>query len=65
MKVDLYLAGTLVAIRLLRAEFHNPNSLLSRNERLDLEQFIADLQDELDNEVERQHLSRSYPESDF
>jgi hypothetical protein len=32
---------------------------ITKNERLDLEQFISDLQEALDNEAERQWLARN------
>ena len=32
---------------------------------LELAQILADLSDAIDDEAERQHLARSYPESDY
>ncbi len=62
MKVDLYPETCVVAIRVLVATLRNPNFILAKDERLHLEQFVVDLQDELDNEIERQWLSHSNPE---
>lgn len=44
--------------KILTAILQNPKILLSQSERLDLTDFLANLQDELDNEAERQELSR-------
>lgn len=61
MKVDLYIDGCEVAIRVLVATLRNPNFLMDKEERHHLEQFVADLQDELDNEIERQWLDHYNP----
>lgn len=58
MKVDLYYEGCQTAIRVLVATLQNPRFILTKDERLDLEQFIADLQSELDNEAERDWYDR-------
>ena len=59
MIADLYPDGSQTAIRFLVLTLHNPNMKLTKNERLDLEQFISDLQEALDNEAERQWLLRN------
>ena len=61
MKVDLYYEGCITAIRVLTANLQNPRFILAKDERLDLEQFIADLQSELDNEAERDWYDRQQP----
>lgn len=58
MQFDLYLEGAQTAVSILTSVLQNPRFLLSKNERIDLEQFIADLQNELDNEAERSYLER-------
>jgi len=58
MTFDLYYDGALVAIRVLTANLQNPNFILTPDERIDLIQFIADLQNELDNEAERSYLEQ-------
>jgi len=58
MQFDLYYDGALVAIRVLTANLQNPNFILTPDERIDLIQFIADLQNELDNEAERSYLEQ-------
>jgi hypothetical protein len=58
MTFDLYYDGALVAIRILTANLQNPNFILTPDERIDLIQFIADLQNELDNEAERSYLEQ-------
>ena len=59
MQADLYVDGCQTAIRVLVANLQNPNFILSKNDRLDLEQFISDLQQALDDEAERQWLDRN------
>ena len=62
MIADLYPEGAQIAIRILVANLQNPNFYITKDERLDLEQFISDLQECLDNEAERQWLANtSYP----
>jgi len=58
MTFDLYYDGALVAIRVLTANLQNPHIILTPDERIDLIQFIADLQNELDNEAERSYLEQ-------
>ena len=58
MTFDLYYDGAVVAIRILTANLQNPNFILTPDERIDLIQFIADLQNELDNEAERSYLEQ-------
>jgi len=58
MQADLYPDGCQIAIRVLVANLQNPNFIISKDERLDLEQFISDLQQALDDEAERQWTSR-------
>jgi hypothetical protein len=58
MQFDLYYDSALVAIRVLTANLQNPNFILTPDERIDLIQFIADLQNELDNEAERSYLEQ-------
>lgn len=58
MIVDLYPDGAQTAVRILTIILQSKSILVSKAERLDLEQFISDLQDELDNEAERQWLAR-------
>ena len=58
MKFDLYLEGAETAVTVLTAVLQNPRFLLSPAERIDLQQFIADLQNELDNEAERDWIER-------
>ena len=58
MQFDLYYDGAVVAIRILTANLQNPHILLTPDERIDLIQFIADLQNELDNEAERDWIER-------
>lgn len=60
MQADLYPEGCQAAIRILVANLQNPNSIISKDERLDLEQFIADLQQALDDEAERQWDLHNY-----
>lgn len=57
MIADLYPEGAQTAIRFLVITLQNPNMQMTKNERLDLEQFISDLQEALDNEAERQWLA--------
>ena len=59
MIAELYPDGSQTAIRVLVANLQNPNFKLTKDERLDLEQFISDLQEALDNEAERQWLARN------
>ena len=58
MQFDLYLEGAQTAVSILTSVLQNPRFLLSKNERIDLEQFVADIQNELDNEAERSYLER-------
>ena len=58
MQFDLYLEGAETAVSILTSVLQNPRFLLSKDERIDLEQFVADLQNELDNEAERSYLER-------
>ena len=58
MIAELYPDGAQTAIRVLVANLQNPNFKITKDERLDLEQFISDLQEALDNEAERQWLAR-------
>ena len=58
MQFDLYLEGAQTAVSILTAVLQNPRFLLTKAERIDLEQFVADLQNELDNEAERSYLER-------
>lgn len=58
MQFDLYFDGAQTAVSILTAVLQNPRFLLSKDERLDLEQFVADLQNELNNEAERSYLER-------
>ena len=58
MQFDLYHEGAETAVSILTAILQNPRFLLSKDERIDLEQFVADLQNELDNEAERSYLER-------
>lgn len=59
MQADLYPEGAQTAIRFLVLTLQNPNMKITKDERLDLEQFISDLQDALDNEAERQWLANT------
>jgi hypothetical protein len=59
MIAELYPDGCQTAIRLLVLALNNPKMHITKNERLDLEQFISDLQEALDNEAERQWLARN------
>lgn len=59
MLADLYPEGAQTAIRFLVLTLQNPNMKITRDEKLDLEQFISDLQECLDNEAERQWLLRN------
>jgi hypothetical protein len=59
MIADLYPEGAQIAIKVLVATLHSPKTIISKNERLDLEQFISDLQQALDDEAERQWLARN------
>lgn len=59
MIADLYPDGAQTAIRFLVLTLQNPNMKITKDERLDLEQFISDLQDALDNEAERQWLAHN------
>lgn len=61
MKVDLYLEGCQTAIRVLVTTLQNPRFILTKDERLDLEQFISDLQSALDEEAERDWYDRQQP----
>ena len=58
MIADLYPDGAQTAIRVLVANLQNPNFKITKDERLDLEQFISDLQEALDNEAEADWLRR-------
>ena len=58
MIADLYPDGCQTAIRVLVANLQNPNFKITKDERLDLEQFISDLQEALDNEAEADWLRR-------
>lgn len=62
MIADLYPDGAQTAIRFLVLTLQNPNMKITRDERLDLEQFISDLQECLDNEAERQWLAAQAPQ---
>jgi len=62
MQFDLYYEGAQTAISILTSVLQNPRFLLSKDERLDLEQFIADLQQALDDEAERQWYDRQNPQ---
>lgn len=59
MIADLYPHGCQTAIRVLVANLQNPNFKITKDERLDLEQFISDLQEALDNEAEADWLRRN------
>jgi len=59
MIAELYTDGAQTAIRILVANLQNPNFRLTKDERIDLEQFISDLQDALDNEAEADWLRRN------
>lgn len=59
MQADLYPEGAQTAIRFLVLTLQNPNMKITRDEKLDLEQFISDLQQALDDEAERQWLARN------
>lgn len=59
MIAELYPDGAQTAIRFLVLALQNPNMKITKDERLDLEQFISDLQECLDNEAERQWLLRN------
>lgn len=59
MIADLYPDGAQTAIRFLVLTLQNPNMKITKDERLDLEQFISDLQESLDNEAESQWLARN------
>jgi hypothetical protein len=61
MKVDLYLEGCRTAIRVLVPTLQNPRYILTKDEQLDLEQFIADLRSALDEEAERDWYDRQQP----
>lgn len=58
MQIDVYPEGAQTALKLLTILLQSRTILIDKGEREDLEQFIADLQDELDNEAERQWLAR-------
>ena len=58
MQFDLYLEGAQTAVTVLTAVLQNPRFLLTPAERIDLTQFVADLQNDLDNETERDYLER-------
>lgn len=58
MIADLYPDGPQTAIRFLVLALHNPKTVMTKDERLDLEQFISDLQEALDNEAEADWLRR-------
>lgn len=58
MIADLYPEGAQTAIRFLTLTLQNPSAIIHKDERLDLQQFIADLQDALDTEAERQYYER-------
>lgn len=58
MQFDLYYEGAQTAVTVLTAVLQNPRFLLTPAERIDLTQFVADLQNELDNEAERSYLER-------
>lgn len=59
MQADLYPEGAQTAIRFLVLTLQNSNMKITRDEKLDLEQFISDLQQALDDEAERQWLARN------
>jgi hypothetical protein len=59
MIAELYPDGAQTAIRVLVANLQNPNFKITKDERLDLEQFISDLQEALDNEAEADWLRRN------
>jgi len=61
MIADLYPEGALIALRVLVANLQNPKFYITKDERLDLEQFLSDLQEALDNEAERQWLAAQAP----
>jgi len=58
MIADLYPEGAQTAIRFLTLALQSPSTIIHKDERLDLQQFIADLQDALDAEAERQYMER-------
>lgn len=62
MIADLYPEGCQTAIRFLVLTLQNPNMKITRDERLDLEQFVSDLQQALDDEAERQWLAAQAPQ---
>lgn len=59
MIADLYPDGAQIAIRILVSNLQNPKFYITKDERLDLEQFISDLQQALDDEAERQWLAHN------
>ena len=58
MLVDVYLEGCQTAVRVLTAALQNPRTIITKDERIDLEQFIADIQSALDEEAERDWYDR-------
>jgi hypothetical protein len=58
MRADILPTAAQIAIRVLVATLRNPDFILSKDERIELEGFIADLQDALNDEAERQWLDR-------
>jgi hypothetical protein len=56
MIADLYPEGAQLVLEILQAA---PTGALSTEQIIDLEQFIADLQSALDDEAERQYISRT------
>ncbi len=58
MRADILPTAAQIAIRVLVTTLRNPDFILSKDERIELEGFIADLQDALDDEAERQWLDR-------
>ena len=59
MQADLYPQGSQLAVEILTLFLQDKKRILSKDERLDLEQFIDDLQEALNEEAERQwHLSQ-------
>ena len=58
MIADLYPEGAQLALEILKLNT-SITSALSTDQIIDLEQFIADLQQALDDEAERQYISRT------
>ena len=58
MQISVSPVQAQTAAKILTAILQNPKTILSQSERSDLTDFLSDLQDALDNEAERQYLSR-------